>query len=63
VWKCGAGSGGFRSAGDRDECGRPKIYVRPGETGFVAANVDEFVRHIWQSAVDSQKLEMMRVAA
>jgi phosphatidylinositol alpha 1,6-mannosyltransferase len=43
--------------------GGPRFIVRTGETGFVAANTDDFVHHIRQLAADPQRSQTMRAAA
>lgn len=43
--------------------GGPRFIVRPGETGFVANNLPEFVQHIQTLAGHPDKLDRMRAAA
>ena len=44
-------------------CGGPKFIIRPGETGFVAASLPEFVTCIRNLAAQPGQLQMMRGAA
>ncbi|MCY7345697.1 MAG: glycosyltransferase [Pyrinomonadaceae bacterium] len=43
--------------------GGPKFIVRHNETGFIAANLDDFVRHSLELINDAEKLAQMKLAA
>ncbi len=43
--------------------GGPKFIVREGETGFVAKNLDEFVKYSIELIDDSEKLDRMKKAS
>jgi glycosyltransferase involved in cell wall biosynthesis len=45
------------------DTGGPRFLVRQGETGFVAANLDEFVNRVMSLARNPGQLAVMRVAA
>ncbi len=45
------------------DCGGPRFIIRPGETGFVARDLKEFVACLQNLAVQPGQLQMMRAAA